>query len=170
GYEIGPVVEAILTHPALYEGPSLVKAPMVAIAGMLRARGRGVDTGSWTWISDMAGQRPFRPPNVSGWDEERWLDTSSFRGRWHSVAKILDRDTPNEGDYDRHETPQQAVDKALKYWGNPTLSAATLTALVDFGEAVEGEISADWQRSTFRALRQNALRALVATSPDQQAS
>ena len=89
GYGIRPVVEAILAHPDLYEGPSLVKAPMVAIAGMLRARGRGVDTGSWTWISDMAGQRPFRPPNVSGWDEQRWLDTSSFRGRWYSVAEIL---------------------------------------------------------------------------------
>jgi uncharacterized protein (DUF1800 family) len=170
GYAIRPLVEAILAHPDLYEGPSLIKAPMVAIAGMLRARGRGVDTNSWTWISEMAGQRPFRPPNVSGWDEQRWLDTASFRGRWYSVAEIIDHDRPKEDRYSRNETPQQAVDKALKYWGNPTLSPATLTALVEFGEAVEGEITDDWQRGTFRALRQNALRALVATSPDQQAS
>jgi hypothetical protein len=170
GYEIRPVVEAILAHPDLYEGPSLVKAPMVAIAGMLRARHRGVTTGSWTWISDMAGQRPFRPPNVSGWDEQRWLDTSSFRGRWYSVAEIIDKDQPNQDEYPRNETPQEAVDKALKYWGYPSISQTTRDELIAFGEGVEGLIEADWQRGTFRALRQNALRALVATSPDQQTS
>ena len=40
----------------------------------------------------MAGQRPFRPPNVSGWDEERWLDTSSYRGRWFAVSYITRKD------------------------------------------------------------------------------
>ena len=170
GYAIRPVVEAILLHPELYNGPSLVKPPMVVVAGMLRARGRGVDTDSWTWVSDLAGQRLFRPPNVSGWNEERWLDTSSFRGRWYSVAQILERDQVDPGEYDRDETPQEAVEKALKYWGNPSISPPTMAALVDFGEAVEAAIEADWQQRSFRGLRQNALRALIATSPDQQAS
>ncbi len=39
----------------------MVKPPIVFIAGMLRAREKGVNTESWSWISDMAGQRPFQP-------------------------------------------------------------------------------------------------------------
>ena len=37
------VVEAILMHPAVYEGPRMVKPPIVQIAGMLRARRSGID-------------------------------------------------------------------------------------------------------------------------------
>ena len=70
------LVEAILMHPALYEGPRMVKPPIVQIAGMLRARSAGIDTDAWTWIADEAGQRLFQPPNVAGWDEQRWLDTA----------------------------------------------------------------------------------------------
>ncbi len=34
-----------------------------------------------------AGQRLFDPPNVSGWDEERWLDTARVSGRWSAAAQ-----------------------------------------------------------------------------------
>jgi uncharacterized protein (DUF1800 family) len=44
GYEIRPVVEAILRHPALYTGPRMVKPPSVYISGLLRGLGRGIDT------------------------------------------------------------------------------------------------------------------------------
>ena len=81
-YEIRPVVDAILRHPALYTGPRMVKPPAVYTAGLLRALGRGVDTTAWAWLASGAGQRLFMPPNVSGWDDERWLDTATFRGRW----------------------------------------------------------------------------------------
>jgi uncharacterized protein (DUF1800 family) len=62
---VRPVVEAILMHPLLYQGPRMIKPPIVQIAGMLRARGTGIDTESWTWISENAGQRLFQPPNVA---------------------------------------------------------------------------------------------------------
>lgn len=170
GYAIRPVVEAILMHPQVYTGASLVKPPVVMIAGMLRRRRRGIDTNAWAWISEMAGQRPFRPPNVSGWDETRWLDTSAFRGRWYATAEMIRPDQPAEDSYNRDETPAQALDAALRYWGDPTLSDATRQALIDFGANVESLITQSWQRRSFRALRQNALRALIATCPDQQAS
>ncbi len=80
--QIRPVVEAILRHPALYTGPRMVKPPVVYTAGLLRGSGRGIDTTSWGWISELAGQRLFLPPNVAGWDDDRWLDTATFRGRW----------------------------------------------------------------------------------------
>jgi uncharacterized protein (DUF1800 family) len=167
-YAIRPVVEAILMHPALYRGPAMVKPPMVYIAGMLRARGQGVKV-NWSWISEAAGQRVFSPPNVAGWDEERWLDTATFRGRWFAAravaeAEVLDPDAP----YDEGEGPNTAVRRALRYWGNPTISSGTRKALVRYASAVQSVATEDWQQSPYRAIRQNALRMLVATSPDFQ--
>ena len=60
-YEVRPVVEAILRHPAFYEGPRMVKPPVVYLAGLLRGSGRGIDTESWIWLSDMMRQRLFVP-------------------------------------------------------------------------------------------------------------
>ena len=170
GYAVKPLLGAILKHPLLYEGPAMVKPPIVLIAGLLRARGRGVDTESWTWVSDLAGQRPFSPPNVSGWDEERWLDTSTFRGRWEVAVQLTRHDTVDHDTYDTAETPAEALERALSFWGAPALSATTRDRLLGFGTDVEGRITANWQRGPYRALRQNALRVLIATSPDMQAT
>jgi uncharacterized protein (DUF1800 family) len=166
-YAIRPVVEAILLHPQLYRGPSLVKPPVVQIAGMLKARGRGIDTESWTWISDQSGMRLFDPPNVAGWDETRWLDTSTFRGRWTAATRILrDEDIDPDDDYPKGENPDEAIAQALAYWGNPALTDATRAELVGFCQRVEAAATHEWQQDYFRALRQNALRMLIATSPD----
>jgi hypothetical protein len=64
GYSARPVVRAILKHPHFYDGPRMVKPPIVYTAGLLRASGRGVDTESWTWLCANAGQQLFYPPNV----------------------------------------------------------------------------------------------------------
>ena len=55
GFAVRPVVEAILRHPRLYNGPRMVKPPVVYLAGMLRAQRRGIDTDAWTWLSNQAG-------------------------------------------------------------------------------------------------------------------
>ena len=167
-HALKPLLAAILKHPRFYEGPAMVKPPIVYIAGMLRARRRGVDSDVWTWVSDLAGQLPFRPPNVAGWDEERWLDTSSFGGRWVAASYITGEDEVSEEGYEASETPAQALDKALRYWGNPAVATGTRNALQGFGRDVESAIVADWQEATYRALRQNAMRLLLATSPDMQ--
>jgi uncharacterized protein (DUF1800 family) len=165
---IRPLVEAILMHPALYRGPAMVKPPMVYIAGMLRARRRGV-RGDWAWITELAGQRVFRPPNVAGWDETRWLDTSTFRGRWIAANQIAGDDSVDpEAEYDDREGPNAAVRRALAFWGRPTISAQTRKGLVRYATAVQDAATADWQQSAYRALRQNGLRMLIATSPDLQ--
>ena len=66
------------------------KLRVVQVAGMLRAVGRGIDTTDWAWICEGAGQYLFMPPNVSGWDDTRWLDTATFRGRWQMAQYICD--------------------------------------------------------------------------------
>jgi uncharacterized protein (DUF1800 family) len=82
GHAVCPVLEAILVHPQLYLGPRMVKPPVVYTAGLLRALGRGIDTSGWFWLDALAGQQLFYPPNVSGWNESRWvLDREPSRAR-----------------------------------------------------------------------------------------
>ncbi len=169
-HAVRPVVEAILMHPTFYRGPAMVKPPIVYIVGLLRARRRGISS-DWAWISDRAGQRLFRPPNVAGWNESRWLDTSTFRGRWIAANEISGYDViDDETPYDATETPKVAVRKALEFWGDPLVSNATYKSLMRYAGAVAASATADWQQDTFRLLGQNALRMLIATSPDLQVS
>ena len=72
--------------------------------------------------------------------------------------------------YDEEETPPEAVDRALRYWAEPGVTPGTQAELLQFAQAAEEAIEADWQESAYRALRQNALRMLIANSPDMQAS
>ena len=171
-YAIRPLVEAILLHPRFYEGPRMIKPPAVYIAGLLRATGQTITEEDWTWISDMAGQMLFHPPNVAGWDETRWLDTATFRGRWVAAnnthgASALNPD-PEKTAYDVTETAEAAVARAIEFWGNPAVTQTTRAGLVQFANDADALADARWKRRSYPILRQNALRMLVATSPDMQ--
>ncbi|MBM3666269.1 MAG: DUF1800 domain-containing protein [Actinobacteria bacterium] len=168
-YAIRPVVEAILMHPDLYLGPPMVKPPVVFTASLLRALGRGVDTEAWAWLGDMAGQQLFWPPNVSGWDDDRWLDTSRLRARWLTVTWALEEsyfDPWNGPDYDPAEERDPALEKALEALDYPPLRVEHHNELLSFsGNAFPASL-ASWQKSPYRAMRQNALQQLIAISPD----
>lgn len=173
GTEIRPLLEAILLHPALYEGPRLVKPPVVHAAGMLRALNRGVDTDAWVWVNQTAGQQLFLPPNVAGWDDQRWLDTATWRGRWHAVSTALapwelKDDAAYLAEIGGTETPDQAVDRALAFWGSPSITAQTRAQLVAFAADCDRLADRPHKRRSYPRLRQNALRQLIATSPDYQ--
>ncbi|HME01419.1 MAG TPA: DUF1800 domain-containing protein [Solirubrobacteraceae bacterium] len=177
GYSIRAVVEAILQHPELLNGPELVTPPVVYNAGLLRAIGRPIDTTAWAWLSAGAGQQLFYPPNVSGWDFTRWLDTSTAKARWEMASYVTQKTYPNpwppqgQPQYSETEEPQAALESALAYWGEPKLSAESLQCLRSFAEScLDGVATAKWQQSPYRAIRQNALRMLIATSPDMQVS
>ncbi len=166
---IRPVLEAILCHPAFYEGPTMVKPPIVLSAGMLRAQERTVGTYNWHYVGDRSGQQLHFPPDVSGWNDLRWLDTNTTVGRWDLVreglrGKVITgaaRDTYPE------ETPDQALAGARAFWGDPSLSAETVAQLKAF--AADAPITGTTtQMAQRRAQRFNALRQLVAASPDYQ--
>ena len=57
-YAIRPVLEAILMHPDFYLGPPMVKPPVVYVAGLLRALGRGIDTEAWVLARRRHGPAP----------------------------------------------------------------------------------------------------------------
>lgn len=167
GYEIRPVLEAILCSPQFYEGPRMVKPPTVFVAGMLRARKRGITDGAWTWVLSGAGQRVYYPPDVSGWDDKRWLDTNTTLGRWEAVVVALDDDTEEPGsDTYPAQSPGQAVAAAREFWASPALTSACAAALDTFARQSIPANAAPW----LRAQRQNALRQLIAGSPDYQTS
>jgi uncharacterized protein (DUF1800 family) len=170
-FQIRPVVEAILLHPAVHAGPRMVKPPAVYTAGLLRAIGRGIDTQAWSWLSSQAGQRLFMPPNVSGWDDERWLDTATFRGRWE-VANYASRPyvLTDKQAASLPSEPQALVDGAIKFWGSPTLRPATRAALVGFATKAMSDADQRWKKTSYRFLTANALRQLIAVSPDLQTS
>ncbi len=175
GYAIGPVVEAILQHPDFYEGPELVTPPVVYNAGLLRAIGRPIDTTDWAWLSSAAGQQLFYPPNVAGWDFTRWLDTSTCKARW-DIANYVTANTyvdpwPSGGStYDPSETSAAALTSAMSYWGNPIIADDSQQCIADFAQSCLTPFVAQWEQSPYRAIRQNALRMLIATAPDMQVS
>jgi uncharacterized protein (DUF1800 family) len=168
GYEIAPVVGAILRHPALYTGPRRVKSPALYLAGLLRGLGRGVDTEAWTWLLQLAGQQLFYPPNVAGWDDSRWLDTATFRARWEIAGHAIRPKVLKES---AKHVPGQAdklVHRARALFGEPTLTGQTEAALASFARHALRDADAHWKKQQYPPLIENALRQLLATAPDLQ--
>jgi uncharacterized protein (DUF1800 family) len=177
GYGIRPVVEAILMHPDFHEGPAMVKPPVVYAAGLMRSMGRAIAEDDWVWLCDQAGQVLFYPPNVSGWDDSAWLDTSSWRGRFDLAVRALATPgnwggsvDPWKSAYSKTEDAGTAVARAIDFAGNPVLTADTRGALVAFARTCLPATMASWEQGPYRAMRQNALRQLIVTAPDYQAS
>ena len=166
GRSIGQVVEAILLHPDLYQGAPLVKPPIVYNTGLLRALGKTIDDDSWVWLGDMAGQQLFHPPNVSGWNDRAWLDTSRLYGRWYTAQYALYSLVRTGASYaGSTETGAQALQAALALLGTPALTPETQAVLQAFADQAA---PAGFSGQEYRAHRQNALRQLIAVSPDGQ--
>ena len=169
GYAVKPVVTAILKHPALYSGGRLVKSPAVYTAGLLRRLGRGIDTTAWAWLGSMAGQQLFYPPNVAGWDDSRWLDTATWRGRWWIAQYVLQPYALDPGKAAQPYDAAALLDGALAFWNHPTLTDSTHAALLTFAKnALSDARAASWKRTQYSVMTQNALRQLIAVSPDLQ--
>jgi uncharacterized protein (DUF1800 family) len=170
GKRIRPLVEAMLTHPLIYDGPRLVKPPIVQIAGMLRGTGRYIDTDAWAWESSQVGQMPFYPPNVSGWDATQWLNTDTWLARFNLTAQMIKPARALQpGKAKVKADPRAMTREAIAFWGSPALSDPTKEALRSYARAALATATASWEREQYPALIVNALRALVAAAPDYQA-
>jgi uncharacterized protein (DUF1800 family) len=173
GYEIRPVVTAILKHPLLYTGPRMTKSPVVYTAGLLRTRGDRIETEDWIWLDAMAGQQLFYPPNVSGWNDDRWLDTSTFRARWLIARRALQKHAFSP-DHIAHADrppadPQKLVDRALGWWGSLRVSPQTRGSLLDYAEKnMNAAVADDYRQKAFPVMTYNGLRHLAAISPEMQ--
>ena len=148
-----------------------MKPPVVYTAGLLRRIRRGIDTSAWTWLDSMAGQQLFYPPNVAGWDDTRWLDTATWRGRWWIAQYALD---PYALDPEHAAKPYDArklVASALRFWHEPQLGRPTRLALQTFAHrALTDAAGTDWKKQQYPPMVANALRQLIAVSPELQAA
>jgi uncharacterized protein (DUF1800 family) len=148
----------------------MTKPPVVYTAGLLRATGSGITDDGWAWLNGLAGQQLFYPPNVSGWNDERWLDTATYLARWHIAGRVL---RPLVLDTRKDKAPMDAdklVARALAFWGNPTMTPATRRSLNRFAKSSLGAAKSKWKQEQFPILTENALRHLIAASPDLQTS
>jgi uncharacterized protein (DUF1800 family) len=172
GYAIRPVVEAILRHPHLYTGPTMMKPPVVYTAGLMRALGRRITTSEWFIYALGTGQLLFYPPNVAGWKDDRWLDTATFRGRWNLTAFALHPGTldPEKKAGTLPTDPGKVVSAALKSAGSPPLQKATLDLLLEFARRALEDAEDEYEQAVHPVLVYNAVRQLALVSPDYQAA
>jgi uncharacterized protein (DUF1800 family) len=171
GSAVRPVVEAMLRHPDLYTGPRMVKPPVVYTVGLLRRLGRRIDTTDWVWLDALAGQQLFYPPNVAGWDESRWLDTATFRGRWQIASRALSKSALDES----HPRPWSTHDPAgmlawaLTLSGKPPVAPETRAAVLELCRRVVADAGEDgWKLWPYTLMAVNAVRILLAVAPEQQ--
>ena len=172
-FQIRPVVEAMLMHPLVYEGPRMVKPPIVQIAGMLRAIGRYIDIDSWIRQSEITGQMPFYPPNVAGWEASRWLNTGTWLARFNLAGIMIDEQrtlVPRDAAGTLPAEPNALLEKASAFWASPTLSDATRAVLLSYARTVLDSAVGQAQREQFPVLAVNGLRTLVVASPDYHTS
>jgi uncharacterized protein (DUF1800 family) len=171
GRDVRPVLQAILQHPVVYNGPRMVKPPVVHLAGLLRRIGAGVTSTDWAWIGSLSGQQLFYPPNVAGWDDARWLDTATYRGRWIAVQRILEDRKLDPAKATATPDAHTVLAKALAFWNDPALTDATRKALLRFAQLALADAGNErWKKQQYPVLLENALRQLIAVSPDLQTS
>jgi len=168
--QVRPVLEAILQHPDLYQGPSMTLPPVVYTAGLLRRIGRGIDTTSWVGLDAAAGQQLFYPPNVSGWGN-RWLDTATFLARWSIAATALKPFQLDPSKTTAPADPDTLIGQALAFFNSPRLRPETDAALRRFAKGTLADAGTDANRGkVYPVLTQNVLRQLIAVSPEFHAA
>ena len=166
GRQLRPVVARILEHPHLYAGldrPGMVKAPVVLVAGQLRAMGGAVDRRAWIWHTAAMGQRLFDPPSVAGWEwGPAWMSTHAMRTRFVAASELIRKGGPAH-------VPDGSVDPALDAAGHlaaaraavghPQISGTTKATLRAYAAAA-GDAHPDQLQRT--------LRHLLIASPENQ--
>jgi uncharacterized protein (DUF1800 family) len=138
-FALKPLMRRILLHPLVFESldePNLVKPPIVARVGALRAmnvplRGNTIEQA----MVDMQ-QRIYNPPNVAGWEGGlSWLNTNTVQGRFNMISKLLTLKYGTTYDGTAHPVVDYgtngdtAYDAALKAANFPWLAPATATAI-----------------------------------------
>jgi uncharacterized protein (DUF1800 family) len=163
GLQLKPLVQQILTHPALFaslDEPHMIKPPVVYVVGAMRALGQAItDTTSADYLDGM-GQTPYFPPNVSGWEGGlSWLNTNTALARFGFISALLAKATIADA---LGETASNAYDRAYAAVGRPWLAPGTQSALRSFAQTTNSATASQ------RKQRQIALRVLMLAGPDAQ--
>jgi hypothetical protein len=84
---------------------------------------------------------------------------------------VIDRHALDPGHADQPYDAKKLFDHACRFWHNPELGPATRHALDTFARrALADAKNTSWKREQYPAMVQNALRHLIAVSPELQAA
>ena len=172
GYSTRQVLSAILKHPRLYEGPRMVKPPAVYLAGHAAdARRPHLDRGLGLAL-DPGRSAALLPAERLGLERRplaRHLDVPARAGTWPSGSCGSTRTTPTTRSAGTVPSdPAKLVDRAVSFWGIQ-VSDTTRRALLTYAQKAMGAAVADDDRQRkFPPMTLNALRHLVAASPEMQ--
>lgn len=91
-FDIRPWLSVMLNHEGFYTDEvkaGLVRPPVEYVVAMLCAIGVQSEEPNVLWKMNMMGQRPFFPPNVSGWKPNGyWINASSMEGRAYTAQSF----------------------------------------------------------------------------------
>ena len=123
GYQVRPRARGDPPPPAAPHGPADGQAARGVRRRDAARAAPCVDPRPGGGSAEAAGQRLFLPPDVAGWDDERWLDTGTVRGRWMIVELRLSSryiQGPPTTNYDATETPSRPWPRRSPSGATPT--------------------------------------------------
>ena len=171
GYKLRPLIRAILLHPLIFESlaePNLVKPPVVYLVGLMRALGAPNRNNYLRGALDNMQQRPYRPPNVAGWEGGlSWFNSNTVQARFDAVVRVqyLKYSTYYPGQTVPTipvESAQATFDRAYAAAGSPWISDGARAQLMTYANAAPVDTDAR------RRQRFYTLQALMLGGPDGQ--
>ncbi len=139
GMEIRALVRAILLHPRFRSDTArngLVRSPIEYTVATMRLTGLPCAEAHPEWSLEAMGQKPFYPPNVSGWRQNTYWITSSALWAKAKFASNIRWKMFNADELANSNSlsPTDAVDAALRRFGIVAPTAPTRNALIHYVE------------------------------------
>ncbi|MEM7271730.1 MAG: DUF1800 family protein [Actinomycetota bacterium] len=146
-FNIRDTLRAIFLHPQFRTDAArqgLVRSPIEYVVAVMRHASMTCAEAHPEWFLPGMGQRPFFPPNVSGWRQnDYWISAAGDWARIHMIGdlrwKAVNRDDIKDADdvvgwnpLTFKFTPEESVDKALWNFKIPHVNAASRQQLIDY--------------------------------------
>jgi uncharacterized protein (DUF1800 family) len=176
GYEVRPLLKALLTHDAFYTDQAMsstAKNPVEFSTNMLLALGAKSKFTDLSGDLGRMGMDLFNPPSVNGWNNsDAWLATGRFRERFFLAQRIAAGRSTKDGGY--KVKPQKLLDTSaastgdlvdglLQRFGVANLPAASRQMLIDYLDSGQALSDDDWLETKFRGVL-----VLIFTLPEFQ--
>jgi uncharacterized protein (DUF1800 family) len=175
GYEIRPLVKAILVHDAFYTDEAMsgaTKNPADFANQMiigLQSKSKFEDLPG---NLDRMGMDLFNPPSVNGWNADGWMATGRLRERFFLAQRIAAGRSKKDGGYvskvdklfDRNvSTTAEIIDGLLARFGVRNLPAESRQTLIDYLDGGVAMSDEEWLEIKFRGVL-----VLIFTLPEFQ--
>ena len=171
GYEIGPMVQAILVSPQFRDQSNYYKRyawPVEYVVRMIKEVGWvGFSLNSTLTPLVNMGQQLFEPPDVNGWELGRgWFSSGGMLARMNFAAVLATNQRFNLRDQSRGQvnSPESLLSFMLDRMTPPEYARESYNALLDYTSAGGAWTGSDTQL----AAKSSGLAHLIAGSGDYQ--